>query len=128
MYSITRGRVGLEVVLTGTITTEEWQAFAKEYFAAKARERRPWFFLFDVTNMNFLDQSTFGTVVSSLAGGEAPNRVSIIVANAMGLLQAKRLARTAGMQDVWEIIDASADPNARERARRWLESGALATA
>jgi hypothetical protein len=128
MYTITRGRVGLEVVLTGTITSDEWQAFAKDYFAAKAREPRPWLFLFDVTNMHFLDQSTFGTVVSSLAGGDAPNRVAILVPNAMGLLQAKRLARTAGLHDVWEIIDAAADPNPRERARQWLASGALAGA
>ncbi len=129
MYTIERRSYGIALSFSGTSTLPEWQQFMGEFLRAVAGMPRPWHFLVDLRDSALLDQATFGRIAESLTNdGIRPDRVVLMVADPVLMLQVKRMARNANRQDVWEAIDASNDPNIERHAIRFLTEGVRATA
>lgn len=124
MFRVDDKPYGFEIAFTGFPRGEHISELSREMQAAMERQRGPFGVLVDLRETRTFPADAQERLMELIAfcRQHGMNRNAVVVNSAITRIQAGRLAREGGIEDV-RFFDAAEEPDWRRTAEEWLAEG-----
>lgn len=125
MYRIEEAHFGYRMTFEGFIRSQEMAEWGSDLRTTVNNREGGWGNLVDMRGSATLPADTMDELFSGIeyCRSTGLNRVAVVVSNPISKLQAMRVVKESGIDDIVTFVDASTDPEWEKSALGWIRDG-----